>query len=228
MLLLLVGSVIVASSGIVSVPAAARAPPQPVCGVCTQALDEAAADRGVDLERGTSRMGIRIHTNGTATYTAQVSLRRGAERLQNTTLRNAIVRDVSYTIAEPRREVQTHVDGKTLVVRYHAPVSQRPLGVIAYDGFETTDVPPLASGGDGWPYPGADTLVMRAPPEYRVHGEYGASTTETTVVWHGDSHKRYAGRIEDDTVILLVPADAPIPALRVRIAGLLGWLEGGR
>ena len=225
--LLLFTVIFVAATVIAPTPATARAPSQPVCGVCTQALDQAADDRGVDLKRGTSRMDIQVHTNGTATYTAQVSLHRGAERLQNKTLRNAVVRDVSYILVETRRDLQTHINETTLMVRYRAPVSQQPLGVIAYDGFKTT-APLLAVGGEGEPYPGADTLIMRAPPEQTVHGSYGNSTTETTVVWHGDSHERYAGRIEDNSVITFVPSDTTVPALRVQVAGLLEWLGNDR
>ena len=53
-----------------SQPTVAKAPPEPVCGVCTDALDEAAGERGVALEREESRTDIRLHANGSAEFVA--------------------------------------------------------------------------------------------------------------------------------------------------------------
>lgn len=177
----------------------------------------------MEITRGTSEMTVRVHPNGTATFTARVSLARGAETLRNATLRRAVVRDVGYVIADERRDLRTRIDGRTLVVRYRAVVAHRSLGVVRFDAFETTGAPPFASGGEGPPYPGADTLVVRAPADHRVAGEYGDSTTDTTVVWHGDGDEQHAGHI-DDAVIPFVPRDATLPAVRVRLATLLDWL----
>ena len=169
-------------------------------------------------------MVVQVHPNGTATFTAQVSLTQGTDRLQNATLRREVVQDVSYIVVEERRNLHTQIEGTTLVVRYRATVADRSLGVVRFDAFETTGAPPLASGGEGPPYPGADTLVMRAPTGYSVHGRHGDSANNTAIVWHGDSHEQYAGHIEDDVVISFVPTDAPVPAIRVRLAALVEWL----
>jgi hypothetical protein len=217
--------VVISAIGVASMTATARAPPEPVCGVCTQALDQATDDHDVDVERGTSTMIVQVHPNGTATFTARVSLTQGTDQLRNATLRRAIVRDVSYIVAEERRDLHTRIDGTTLVVRYRADVAHQSLGVVRFDAFETTGAPPLASGGEGPPYPGADTLVMRAPAGYRVHGGHGDSANDTAIVWDGDSHEQYAGHIEDDVVISFVPADATVPAVRVRLAALLEWFR---
>lgn len=223
--LLLLTIVVISATGVASVPVTARAPPEPVCGVCTQALDQAADDHGVTLERGTSTMNVQVHPNGTATFTARVSLTQGADQLRNATLRRAIVQDISYIVAEERRGLRTRIDRTTLVVRYRAAVAHRSVGVIRLDAFETTGAPPLASGGEGPPYPGADTLVMRAPAEYRVHDGYGESANDTAIVWDGDSHEQYAGHIEDNVVISFVPTDATVPAIRVRLAALVDWFR---
>jgi hypothetical protein len=217
--------VVISAIGVASMTATARAPPEPVCGVCTQALDQAADDHDVDIERGTSTMIVQVHPNDTATFTARVSLTQGTDQLRNATRRRAIVQDVSYIVAEERRDLHTRIDGTTLVVRYRAAVAHQSLGVVRFDAFETTGAPPLASGGEGPPYPGADTLVMRAPAGYRVHGGYGDSANDTAIVWDGNSHERYAGHIEDDVVISFVPTDATVPAVRVRLAALLEWFR---
>lgn len=123
-------------------------------------------------------------------------------------------------MAEKRRDLHTRLDRATLVVRYRAAVAHRSLGVVRFDAFETVGAPPLASGGEGPPYPGADTLVLRAPADSRAHDGYGDSANDTAIVWYGDSHEQYAGQIKDDVVISFVPKDATVPAIRVRLAAL--------
>ncbi|MFB6267227.1 MAG: hypothetical protein ABEI31_06185, partial [Halodesulfurarchaeum sp.] len=202
----------------------AKAPPEPVCGVCTSSLDEAAREHGVTLERGTSSMTIQLDERGTATFVARVSLREGADRLRNETLRAAIVRDVSYIVVEERQDLQTAIRGKTLIVRYRSDgVAHVTVGVLRFDAFQIRGAPPLASGGEGSPYPGADRVTLRARAGFRLHGSHGDISTETAIVWHGNSHEQYAGSI-DEVVISFVPEDAAFPTLRVAIADVLDWL----
>ena len=207
----------------------AKAPPEPVCGVCTSSLDEAAREHGVSLERGTSSMHIQLHENGTASFVAHVELLGGTEQLQDETVRNTVVRDVSYVLVEEREDLQTAIRGDTLIVRYRSrEVSHVTLGVVQFDAFETRGAPPLASGGEGSPYPGADTLTLGAPTGFRLHGAHGDASNESTIVWHGDSHAQYAGTIEEDVVISYVPEDAVLPTLRIAIADLIDWASGFR
>ena len=172
-------ALLVAGADVASTTATARAPTEPVCGVCTQALDRAGEDHNAGITRGTSEMAVRVHPNGTATFTARVSRARGAETLRNATLRRAVVGDVGYVLVGERRELRTRIDGRSLVVR-------------------------------------APAILWSA-------GEYGDSTTDTAIVWHGDSDEQYAGHI-DDAVTSFVPRDATVPAVRVRPAALLDWL----
>ncbi|MFB6114182.1 MAG: hypothetical protein ABEJ58_08810 [Halodesulfurarchaeum sp.] len=224
---LLVGVIIVglliASPSYVT-PAAAKAPPEPVCGVCTNALEDAAREHGVTLDRGESTMTVRLSENGSATFVAHVELTTGADRLRNDTLREAIVRDVSYVLVENRRQLRTAVTNTTLIVRYRSDdVAHTTAGVVRFDGFQTRDPPPLASGGEGSPYPGADRLTLRAPTGFRVYGTHGDSNNETAIVWKGNSHRQFAGHIEEDVVISFVPRDARFPALRVTITAIFDW-----
>ena len=208
-----------------SQPTVAKAPPEPVCGVCTDALDEAADERGVALEREESRTDIRLHANGSAEFVARVTLATGTDRLTNASLREAIVRDVSYIVAEERTHLRTAIEGQTLVVRYRSPtVAHTTLGVVRFDAFRTRGAPPLASGGEGSPYPGTDRLMLHAPATYQVYGSHGAASNETTVVWYRADHERYAGGIKEDQTIAFVPADARLPRVRVRLAALIDWL----
>ena len=83
-------------------PVTAKAPPEPVCGVCTSSLEEAGETHGVPLERGESTMTIQLSQNGSAEFVASVELTEGADRLTNDSLRDTIVRDVSYTLVDDR------------------------------------------------------------------------------------------------------------------------------
>ena len=203
-----------------------KAPPEPVCGVCTSSLDEAARDHGVSLERGTSSMHVQVYQNGSARFVAQVELEEGAERLRNETLRNTIVRDVSYIVVEERKGLQTAIRGTTLIVRYRSQgVSHVTLGVVKFDAFQTRGAPPLASGGEGSPYPGADRLTLSAPAGYLLHGSHGDASNQSEIVWYGDSHEQYSGNIEEGEVISFVPENAAFPTLRIAITDVIDWVS---
>jgi hypothetical protein len=217
-------AILVASPATVS-PATAKAPPEPVCGVCTGALDEAASDHGVPLERGESRMAIRLSRNGSAEFVAHVELTEGADRLGDDSLRDAIVRDVSYVLVDDRRDLQTAIVDGELRVRYTSrDVAHTTLGVLQFDAFHTRGAPPLAAGGEGSPYPGADRLTLRAPPGYELHGSHGDSNNETSIRWQGDSHERYSGHIEEDVTISFVPERALLPNVRIVAANVVDWV----
>ena len=208
----------------------AKAPPEPVCGVCTDQLDTAAESHGVSLDRGETSMQIRLSPNGTARFVAHVSLTDGRTQLQNESLRTAIVRDVSNSLVGDRRNLRTALVDDELRVRYSSrTLAHRTLGVVQFDAFHTRGAPPLASGGEGSPYPGADRLTLRAPPAYQLYGSPGGFSNETVVRWWEDSHEQYAGGIAEDTTISFVPRGARVPALRVTAAGVVdrvvtaGW-----
>lgn len=202
----------------------AKAPPEPVCGVCTSSLDEAARERGVTVDRGNSTMTVDLYENGTAEFEAHVQLETGAERLQNQTLREAIVRDVSYILVDDRQQLQTDLDGNTLTVRYDSSeLAHTTLGVLQFDAFQTRGAPPFASGGEGAPYPGADMLTLRGPTGFELHGSHGAYSNETAIVWHSKSDEQYSGDIEEDVVISFVPEDSRLPTVRTMMANFFDW-----
>lgn len=220
---LLIIGVLVASPA--SVMTTAKAPPEPVCGVCTSALDEAAREHAVPVERGQSTMTIRLSQNGTAEFVAVVELTKGADQLKNDTLRDAIIRDVSYTLVDDRRDLQTDIVDGTLRVQYTShEVAHETLGVVQFDAFHTRGAPPFAAGGEGSPYPGADRLILQAPPGYQLQGSHGNFNSETSVQWEGDSHEQYSGHIEEDITISFVPEQARLPNIRVATANFVDWI----
>ncbi|MFC6965132.1 hypothetical protein ACFQJ8_27060 [Halocatena marina] len=78
--LLLILTVVFTASGF------ARAPPHTACGICTDALDRAAAEHRVTLTRGQSKLAIRVSENTLTRWTATVQLTDGAAALQNDSL----------------------------------------------------------------------------------------------------------------------------------------------
>lgn len=188
----------------------ARAPPQAACGICTDALDRAGADHGVTLTRGQSKLVIQVSENTSTRWTATVQLTDGATALQNDSLRRVIVSDVfarARMVAEPTH-VTSHLSGQTLIVLYRDPgAAETHDDTIVFTRFHATDSPPSVIGGEGTPYPGADTVVLRAPSGYTVTGDYASATeSETAVRWHGDGIN---GHIDRSTRITFVDGQPP-------------------
>jgi hypothetical protein len=166
----------------------ARAPPTPLCGACSERLDESAERRGVDLTRGETNLVVQVHENGSTAWRATVELTAGADALENETLRAEIVDSaVSHGVGNPTG-IDSRLDDDTLVVTHSdRNATSRHLGVLVF----THAVPnspgvPWAIGGEGARYVGADRVTVEAPPGYRVTGGYEyATTSEDGVVWTG-------------------------------------------
>ncbi|QLG29364.1 hypothetical protein HUG10_18310 [Halorarum halophilum] len=208
-------------ASLVAVPAAvdARAPAQAVCGVCTDQLDDAAADRGVALERASSDLTIRVAENGSTRWTAHVTLAQGAEALRNDSLREAVVADARRrTVADPGA-VASRVDDDTLVVSYRVDgATERETGVLLFTAFhENGPVVPFAMGGPGPIYLGADAVALHAPEGRAVAGDDGRADGST-----GDVHWTGAETgIDRSTVVAFVPENAAFPGVRAGVARLL-------
>ncbi|QLG64101.1 hypothetical protein HUG12_17510 [Halorarum salinum] len=217
-LLFVVGALLV---GVLAVPAAvdARAPPQAACGVCTDALDDAAGDRGVALERASSEMTIRVDGNGSAAWTARVALAEGADALRDNSVREAVVADARHgTLADPDA-VRSRMEGDTLVVSYRTDDdAEREAGVLLFTGFHATGpTMPFAMGGPGPAYPGADELTLRGPPNTAVEGEYdGAANGGAEVRWTDAD-----ADVDRSTVVAFAPEEARFAGVRTRLARLL-------
>lgn len=208
----------------VAAPAAARAPPRAACAVCTDALDVAAAERGVELERAHTAMVVRVAENGSTRWTARVELARGADALRNDSLRADVVAGAlarGRPAATPEG-VSSRLDGDALVVSYRdADATARAFDALLFTGFSAADpANPLAVGGEGTVYAGADELAVRAPDGRIAWGEYGDATAgERAVRWAGDA----AGEspLDRSTAVGFVREDAWLPGVRVAFARLL-------
>ena len=208
-------------ASLVAVPAAvdARAPPQAVCGVCTDQLDAAAADRGVALERGSSDLSIRVAENDSTRWTARVTLAEGAEALRNDSLRRTVVADARRrTVADPET-VTSGMNDDTLVVSYRVDdATERTTGVLLFTAFqEDGPITPFAMGGPGPIYLGADAVALHAPEGRVVAGDdAGADGSTGDVHWTGTETG-----IDRSTVVAFVPENAAFPGVRAGVARLL-------
>lgn len=79
------------------VPAVAAPPPGPVCTACAPAYEESAAVEGVDIHVAESAAVVRVHENGSATWTVGLALAGpDAERVgENESLHERIARDAT-------------------------------------------------------------------------------------------------------------------------------------
>jgi hypothetical protein len=202
----------------------ARAPPTPLCGACSERLDESAERRGVDLTRGETDLVVQVHENGSTAWRATVELTAGTDALDNETLRAEIVDSaVSRGVGNPTG-IDSRLDGDTLVVTHRdRNATSRHLGVLVF----TPIVPygptaPWAIGGEGARYVGADRVTVEAPPGWRVTGGYEyATASEDRVVWAGggeDGDRRF---VEGEQPPTMLPNGSLFPNLRTTV---VRWL----
>ena len=179
--------VLVAVLGVAAAPSAtARAPPTPVCGVCSDALDTAADDRSVRVERGETTLTVTVHENGSTTWNATVELRRGGAALRNDSLRREVVEAATGRSIADATHLRSRVDGGTLEVTFRDPdAAESRFGAAVLTALvPESPTLPLASGGEGPRYLGADRVTVRGPPGHRVYGDYaGATESGRSVTW---------------------------------------------
>ena len=214
--------------------AAARPPPAPVCGVCTDQLAVSAADHGVDIRPGESRLSVQVFANGSARWTAQIDLTESSsvetdgrettvKRTQidvsgsnaieslrtDDALRDTIVSGAHGRIAleMPANVTSTVSDGK-LIVNYRQPgtikVSGDTLVFTAFHADNPNRDVPL--------YGGADEIVLRSPEGYQItNGPTGdtASANGTVAVWNTTTEQSdsWEGPSIEYTKVKFAPVD---------------------
>jgi hypothetical protein len=209
---------------VAGVPVAdARAPPTPLCGVCSDRLDESAERHDVALSRGETDLVVQVHENGSTTWRATVELTAGADALDNETLREEVVESaVQRGVGRPA-DVESRLDGDTLVVTHHdRNATSRHLGVLVFTPVvpDGPDLPGVI-GGEGPRYVGADRVTVMAPSGYRVTGGYEhATASDDRVVWTGGDGERQF--LSGENPPTMVAEDAWFPNLRTTVARWLG------
>ncbi|WP_435067369.1 hypothetical protein [Haloplanus sp. C73] len=188
----------------VAVPATASPRPVPVCSPCDRGFTSAAHGHGMDVEIEHSTATMRVHRNGSATWTVENRLNdtAAATFARNDSLRRSVARD-AIAVHDGRLR-STSVSGDTVRMRYRTPdvATDAPGGVLRVDYFRDDDGRLVRSGL------GADRLTLVAPQGMVVgHALPGAdvSSRRMTVT---DFDAR-----GDGPFVTLVPADAALAPL---------------
>ncbi|MBP1985670.1 hypothetical protein [Halolamina salifodinae] len=210
---------LLALAAVAAVPVAdARAPPTPVCGVCSV---DTTVD-GAAVAAGESELTVSIHENGTTAWEARVELTAGSDVLaENGSLRRAVVDEaMGRSIADPE-QVRSQMGGEALIVRYRDDgATERHVGAVVFTPL-TPEGPssPFAIGGEGPRYLGTDRFTLRAPAGYDLHGD-AESTDSGTIVWTRENgSERTSLDVATDPVA--VESDSGAPGVRTWFARLL-------
>lgn len=171
--------------------AAARPPPHAVCGVCSDALVDAAETEGLDVGIEESTLDVRLDSSGTGHWTARVHLTgAGVDRLtENATLRDRVVRRVyerSYVAVDDPHSLTTAMDGQALVVTHTVPeMAHESAGdVLVVDFFYWQD------GDARWFTLDADRMTMRGPAGHVVtHTPAETNVADDAVTWEGPTQE---------------------------------------
>jgi hypothetical protein len=183
----LLAAVVAAALVAPALAGSATASPRPVavCEPCDRGFVDAARGHGVDVRVERSTATMRVHRNGTATWTVENRLSANASAFrENATLRRSVAREA--VAVHDARLLSTAVDGDRVRLRYRTPdaATEAPGGVLRVDYFR--DDPGLRVYTDL----GADRLTLVAPEGMVVErGLPGADTSgrRTTVTsFEGD------------------------------------------
>ncbi|MFB6121998.1 MAG: hypothetical protein ABEJ78_00875 [Haloferacaceae archaeon] len=142
-----------------SAVATASPRPTPVCGPCDRPFVSAARSHGVDVEVERSTAHVRVHENGSASWT--VENRVDADAARRFRDDPALLDDVATDslAAREAEAVRASVDGRTVTMRYRTPDFARdaPGNVLLVTAFRDDDGLRVYTGL------GADRLTLVAP-----------------------------------------------------------------
>lgn len=217
-------------------------PPQSVCGPCNDGLVLEARMHDLPLEVTSSTASVRVHSNGSATwsvtsrlannddydpnhYPPNATLRTVSALRTNETLRRAIVReavDDSREYLEPDRPDATlrsmELTGRTLQFTFFEPdvASQRPGGVLLFEEYHTRGL------GSGW-YVDVNTLELVGPENTTVGNDvrsaFGGDVVAVDgnrVVLSGDPAD--PPTVAQDDLYIAFTESGSVPGLRARLA----------
>jgi hypothetical protein len=155
---LLVGSLLGAA---LAAPATASPRPIPVCGPCDRPFVSAANAHDVDVRIEHSTATMRVHRNGSATWTVENRLNDSAP-FENASLRQSVAEEALFV--HDASLLSTSLDGDTLRMRYRTPdaATEAPGGVLRVGYFRDDPGATIYTGL------GADRLTLVAPEGMRV------------------------------------------------------------
>jgi hypothetical protein len=184
-----------------AVPATASPRPVQVCSPCERGFESAAHTNDVDvrIERSTATM--RVHRNGSATWTVENRLNDTAA-FENASLRRAVAEEA--VVVHDARLLSTSVDGDSVRLRYRTPdvATEAPGGVLRVTYFRDDPGAMIRSGL------GADRLTLVAPDGTTV----GRALPGADVSGREMTVTSFDGA-GDGPFVTLVPEDDPLAPL---------------
>jgi len=182
-------------------PAAASPRPVQVCSPCERGFKSAARTNDVDVRIEHSTATMRIHRNGSATWTVENRLNDTAA-FENASVRQSIAEEA--ILVHDARLLSTSVSGDTVRIRYRTPdaATEAPRGVLRVEYFRDDPGTQVYTGL------GADRLTLVAPERMAVgHALPGADVSGREMsVTSFDSDG-------DGPFVTLVPDDDPLAPL---------------
>ena len=245
---LLVGAVVAGALLLTTTGASGAPPPQSVCGPCNDGLVQEARMHNLPLAVTSSSASVRVHPNGSATwsvtshlatnddydpnhYPPNATLRNVSALRTNETLRRAVVReavDDSRDYLEPDRPDATlrsmDLTNRTLRFTFFEPdvASQRPGGVLLFEEYHTRNM------GSGW-YVDVNTLELVGPDNTTVSNDvreaFGgdvATVDGNRVILSGDPAD--PPTVAQDDLYVAFTSPGSVPGLRARLAIALATL----
>lgn len=214
-------------------PALASPQPDPVCGACGSAFEDAAEEEGLAVNGTNSTATVHVHANGSATWVVTNHVNESAaDRLrEDPTLLDRVAKRAAtggwglpgvYDDGDVQFE-SAGIDGRTVTIRFVDPdAGQHHAGVLVIDYLHSQGI------RGGWIL-NADTFTIVGPPgttvvndpRAAIDREYTPANAVPTVdgrrvTWHRSAETESGAAFYDD--VYLAFGDAGTPAWRVDAA----------
>lgn len=210
----------------IALPAFASPQPEPVCGACGGSFELAIEREDVDATVVQSTAVVRVHDDGSATWTVRNRL---ANESIADTLRNrsdALLTATRYAnrrsvIEGPFTNTSARVENRTVVLTFEDryATTEMPGGVHVLDYFHS-------GGFDSWYVLTANRFTIIGPVGTEVTNDpAGATVSGRNATWHGNASAPLweAPRVEQDTYVAFAEPDAAATVLTT-VAIALGTL----
>lgn len=214
-------------------PALASPQPDPVCGACGSAFEDAAEEEGLAANVTNSTATVHVHANGSATWVVTNHVNQSAEdrlredpALLDRVAKRAATAGWGLPGVYDDGDLQfgsVGIDDRTITIRFVDPAAgQRHAGVLVVDYLHSDGI------RGGWIL-NTDTFTIVGPPgttvvndpSAAIDREYTPANAVPTVdgrrvTWHGSAENEYGAAFYDD--VYLAFGDAGTPAWRVDAA----------
>jgi hypothetical protein len=202
----------------VAAPAVASPQPTPTCRFCGFEFERAAEDVGVNVTVEGSTADVRVHGNGSATWTVENELADASPLRDDPGELDAIARhllDRGHGPPDDPTVVDARLDGDTAVLVYRDPdAARRRAGLLVVDYFHD-------DGHRPWYHVNADRLSVHGPKGSVVtNNPAGVSTDGGTATWRGNgTAELYRGTtLEGSPYLVFGPGHATGTNLRTTAA----------